>query len=57
VETFCLVFGLGLGHMVSTLRETRMLFNSDATVTAGVRQLNARSGEPTLLGSVGSQKA
>jgi hypothetical protein len=57
VETFCLVLGLGLGRMASTLRETRMPINLAATVTAVTRRLSARSGGPTLPGSAGVQKA
>jgi len=55
VETFCLAFGLGLERMTSTLRETRMPINSEATVTAVARRLSARGGGLTLPGSPGAQ--
>ena len=56
VETSCLVFGLVLGRMALTLRETKRPINSGATTTGDARRLNALSGALTLPGSGGSQK-
>ena len=56
VETFCLVFELGLGRMTPTLRETERPINSDATTTSDARRPSALSGVPTLPGSAGAQK-
>ena len=48
METLDSAFGLGLGRMASTLRETERAINSGVTVTSDTLPLDDRHGSRTL---------